>query len=192
MSRRFSVLPEKLEEAVLQERLRAIRLLALDVDGVLTDGRIVYGNYGDELKFFDVQDGFGLYLLRRAGIRTAFITAKKSTVVSRRAKENHVDKVYQNARDKLKVYGKMKRHFRVKDEEICFMGDDLIDLPIMVRAGVAISAPNAVEAVRERSHYLTKSLGGRGAVREVVDMILKSQQKLESLIQEYQAFQAPS
>ena len=181
------MLPERLEKTLLQERLRKIRLLALDVDGVLTDGRIVYGNYGDELKFFDVQDGFGLYLLRRAGVRTALITAKKSTVVTRRAKENRVDKVYQNSRDKLKTYEKMKRHFRMKDEEICFMGDDLIDLPIMVRSGVAISAPNAVEAVRERSHYLTEHLGGRGAVREVVDMILKSQQKLDSLIQEYQA-----
>ncbi len=181
------MLPERLEEAALLERLRKIRLLALDVDGVLTDGRIVYGNYGDELKFFDVQDGFGLYLLRRSGIRTALITAKKSRVVTRRAKESRIDKVYQNARDKLRIYGKMKRHFRVKDEEVCFMGDDLIDLPIMVRAGVAVSSPNAVAAVRQRSHYLTEHLGGRGAVREVVDMILKSQEKLEPLIQEYQA-----
>ena len=181
------MLPERLDQTQLLLRLQKIRLLALDVDGVLTDGRIVYGNYGDELKFFDVQDGFGLYLLHRTGIQTVFITAKKSTVVTRRAKESRVAKVYQNSRDKLKTYEKMKRSFRVKDEEVCFMGDDLIDLPIMVRAGLAISSPNAVEAVRQRSHYTTEHLGGRGAVREVVDMILKNQQKLDPLIQEYQA-----
>ena len=181
------MLPEKLDEAALLERLKKIRLLALDVDGVLTDGRIVYGNYGDELKFFDVQDGFGLYLLHRSKIKAVFITAKKSTVVTRRAKESRVDKVYQNSKDKLKTYEKMKRRFRVKDEEVCFMGDDLIDLPIMVRAGVAISSPNAVAAVRQRSHFITGHLGGRGAVREVVDLILESQDKLESLIQGYQA-----
>lgn len=180
------MLPEKLDGPALLSRLREIRMLALDVDGVLTDGRIVYGNYGDELKFFDVQDGFGLYLLHCAGIKTVFITAKKSSMVAKRAKENRVLKVYYS-REKLKAYEKMKRQFRMKDGDICFMGDDLIDLPIVVRAGVAICAPNAVEAIRERCHHLTEHHGGRGAVREVVDMILKSQNKLESLIQEYQA-----
>ena len=167
------------------ERAKKIKLLILDVDGVLTDGRIIYGDAGDELKCFDVQDGFGIYLLSKVGIGTVIITAKKSVVVRRRAKDSHVAKVYQNAVDKLKIYEKVKRKFRVKDDEVCFMGDDLLDLPILVRAGLAVSVPNAVEEIRARSHYMTQRKGGRGAVREVVDLILKGQGKYESLISQY-------
>ena len=167
------------------ERARKIKLLILDVDGVLTDGRIIYGDAGDELKCFDVQDGFGIYLLSKVGIRTVIITAKKSSVVRRRGKDSHVAKVYQNAIDKWKVYEKVRRKFRVKDEEVCFIGDDLLDLPILVRAGFAVSVPNAVEELRARSHYITQRKGGRGAVREVVDFILKSQDKYEPLIAHY-------
>lgn len=170
---------------MLPEKLKNIKLLVLDVDGVLTDGRIIYGDAGDELKCFDVQDGFGIYLLSKVGIRTVIITAKKSPVVRRRAKESHVAKVYQNALDKGKVYEKVKRRFRVKDEEVCFIGDDLLDLPVVVRAGFSVGVPNAVEEVRKRCHYITERKGGRGAVREVVDLILKSQGKDETLISLY-------
>lgn len=167
------------------ERIKKVKLLALDVDGVLTDGRIIYGDAGDELKCFDVQDGFGIYLLSKVGIRTVIITAKKSAVVRRRAKDSHVAKVYQNAVDKLSVYEKVKRKFRVKDDEVCFIGDDLLDLPVLVRAGFAVSVPNAVEELRTRSHYTTQRKGGRGAVREVVDLILKTQGKYDSLVSHY-------
>lgn len=172
-------------DQVLKERVQKVKLLILDVDGVLTDGRIIYGDAGDELKCFDVQDGFGIYLLSKIGIRTILITAKKSAVVRRRAKDSHVAKVYQNAVDKLRIYEKVKRKFRAKDEEICFIGDDLLDLPITVRAGFAVSVPNAVEEIRARSHYMTQRKGGRGAVREVVDLLLKSQGKYEPLIAHY-------
>lgn len=174
------MLPEK-----IKERAQKVKLLILDVDGVLTDGRIIYGDAGDELKCFDVQDGFGIYLLSRVKIPTVIITAKKSPVVKRRAKDSHVAKVYQNALDKWKVYDKVRRKFRVVDEEVCFIGDDLLDLPILVRAGLAVSVPNAVEEIRTRSHYITQKEGGRGAVREVVDLILKSQAKYETLISRY-------
>ena len=167
------------------EKAKKIKLLILDVDGVLTDGRIIYGDAGDELKCFDVQDGFGIYLLSKVGIRTVIITAKKSTVVRRRAKDSHVAKVYQNAVDKLRIYEKVKRKFRLKDEEVCFIGDDLLDFPILIRAGFAVSVPNAVEVIRARCHYMTQRKGGRGAVREVVDLLLKSQGLYDSLISQY-------
>lgn len=172
-------------EPPFEERARKVKLLILDVDGVLTDGRIIYGDAGDELKCFDVQDGFGIYLLSKGGIRTVIITAKKSPVVRRRAQDSHVAKVYQNAIDKWRVYEKVKRKFHVTDEEVCFIGDDLLDLPILVRVGFSVSVPNAVEEVRSRSHYITQRKGGRGAVREVVDLILKSQEKYETLVSQY-------
>jgi len=176
---------EPVETADLVERAKKIKLLILDVDGVLTDGRIIYGDAGDELKCFDVQDGFGIYLLSKIGLCTAIITAKKSPVVWRRAKDSHVAKIYQNAVDKLKAYQKAKRKFRVKDEEVCFIGDDLLDLPITVRAGLSVSVPNAVNEVRLRSHMITERRGGRGAVREVADFLLKSQEKYDALIAHY-------
>jgi len=172
-------------DSAIKERAQKVKLLILDVDGVLTDGRIIYGDAGDELKCFDVQDGFGIYLLSKVGIKTVIITAKKSPVVRRRAKDSHVAKVYQNASDKWKVYEKVKRRFRVKDEQVCFIGDDLLDLPVLVRAGFSVGVPNAVEEVRSRSHYVTQRSGGRGAVREVIDLILRSQEKYEPLISHY-------
>ena len=172
-------------ERVDPEKIKKVRLLILDVDGVLTDGRIIYGDAGDELKCFDVQDGFGIYLLSKVGIRTVLITAKKSAVVRRRAKESRVAKVYQGAIDKLKAYEKVKRKFRVKDEEVCFIGDDLLDLPVLVRAGFSVAVPNAVEDLKSRSHYITQRKGGRGAVREVIDLILKGQGKYETLVAHY-------
>ncbi|MCH7762070.1 HAD hydrolase family protein [candidate division TA06 bacterium] len=172
-------------DPVLKERAQKIKLLILDVDGVLTDGRIIYGDAGDELKCFDVQDGLGIYLLSKVGIQTVIITAKKSPVVRRRARDSHIAKVYQNAPDKWKAYQKVRKKFRVTDEEVCFIGDDLLDLPILLQAGLAVSVPNAVAEVRSRSHYITQREGGRGAVREVVDFILKSQEKYEALISHY-------
>ncbi len=169
----------------LKTRAEKIKVLILDVDGVLTDGRIIYGDAGDELKCFDVQDGLGIYLLSRAGIKTVIITAKRSPVVRRRAKDSFVAKVYQGAIDKWKVYQKVRRKFRVSDEEVCFIGDDLLDLPILVRAGFSVSVPNAVDEIRTRSHYITQRQGGRGAVREVVDLILRSQGQYEALLSRY-------
>ena len=120
----------------LNERIQKIKLVIVDNDGVLTDGRIVYGDHGDELKFFDVQDGFGLVMLRRAGLQTIIVSAKKSRVNNRRAKEVQVTKIYQNAFDKLKVFNRILKKFRLTAEEICFVGDDLIDIPVLRRVGL--------------------------------------------------------
>ena len=159
----------------LNERIHKIKLVMLDNDGVLTDGRIVYGDYGDELKFFDVQDGFGVVLLGRAGLKTAIISAKKSRINTRRVKELAVDMIYQNASDKLAIFEKALKKFKVQPNQVCYVGDDLIDLPVMKRAGFAVAVANAVEEVKKAAHYCTERSGGRGAVREVADMILKSQ-----------------
>ncbi len=161
----------------IQERARKIRLLILDVDGVMTDGRIIYDNFGDEFKVFDVQDGYGIALWCRAGLKSAIITAKKSRIVSRRAKTCHITKIFQGARDKGAVYEKVLKIFKLRDEEICFIGDDLIDIPVMKRAGLAVAVPYSREEVKSLAHYVTKANAGRGAIREVVELILKSQGK---------------
>ncbi|MDP3787051.1 MAG: HAD hydrolase family protein [Candidatus Omnitrophota bacterium] len=161
----------------IEEKAKKIKLLILDVDGVMTDGRIIYDNFGDEFKAFDVQDGYGMVLWCRAGLKSAIITAKKSRIVSRRAKMCHVTKVFQEARDKGAVYEKLLKIFKLTDEEVCFMGDDLIDLPVMRRVGLAVAVPYSREEIKSLAHYVTKADAGRGAVREVVELILKSQNK---------------
>ena len=153
----------------------------LDIDGVLTDGRIVYGDYGDELKFFDVQDGLGLVLLKKAGFETVMVSAKKSRINVRRAKELNVTKIYQKAWDKLKIYEKILKKFKVNHENVCYIGDDLIDLPVLSRVGLAVAVRNAIDEVKEKAHLVTEKSGGRGAVREVTDLILKAQGKWDEI-----------
>jgi len=160
-----------------QERAVKIKLLVLDVDGVMTDGRIIYDNFGDEFKAFDVQDGYGLVLWRKAGLNSAVVTAKKSRIVSRRAKICHVTKVFMNAKDKNAVYEKLLKIFKVSDAEVCFVGDDLADIPIMKRAGLAVAVPYSRPEVKMLANYTTKAESGRGAIRELIELILKAQNK---------------
>lgn len=169
----------------LLDRARRVKLLILDIDGVMTDGRIIYSVYGDELKFFDVQDGFGITLLSRAGIKSAIITAKKSRIVKLRARDMRVAKAYQGYMDKLIPFNLALKKFRVKPEEVCFIGDDLIDIPILKRVGFAVAVPNAVEEVKQAAHHITSKTGGRGAVREICDLILKSQDKWDLATAKY-------
>ena len=161
----------------LKERLLKIKVVLIDNDGVLTDGRIVYGDYGDELKFFDVQDGFGMTLLGRAGIPFVIVSGKKSRINHRRAKELQASYLFQKVADKLKVYEKIIKKYKVSGEEVLYIGDDLIDLPVLKRAGFAAAVANAVPDVKEIAHYVTERSGGRGAVREVIDLLLKAQDK---------------
>lgn len=172
-------------ENELTDRIRRVKAVIFDVDGTLTDGRIVLGNYGDELKCFDIHDGHGLTLLHRAGLKTAFLTARKSRITARRAKELKVTKVVQNAKDKLKAYEKLARSLRVANEEVCYVGDDLIDLPVMTRVGFAAAPASAVAEVKEKAHYVTTASGGRGAAREIADRILKVQGKWQDVTQRY-------
>ncbi len=167
------------------QRASHISVLLLDVDGVLTDGRIVYAEYGDELKFFDVQDGAGLVFWHRVGLKSAIITARKSRMVKRRAKEMRIDFLVQGALLKLPAYERMLKRFRVSDEQVCAIGDDLMELPILRRVGLAVAVPNAVEEVKHVSHYITPRAGGHGAVREVITILLKAKGLWDQVLGRY-------
>jgi 3-deoxy-D-manno-octulosonate 8-phosphate phosphatase (KDO 8-P phosphatase) len=167
-------------------RASRVSVLLLDVDGVLTDGRIAYADYGDELKFFDVQDGAGLVFWNRVGLKSAIITARKSRLVKRRAKELRVDFLAQGCLLKLPTYERLLKRLRVGDAQVCAIGDDLMELPILLRTGLAVAVPNAVDEVKRVSHYVTQRAGGRGAVREVIDMILRAKGLWDQVMQRYQ------
>lgn len=153
--------------------LSKIRLLLLDVDGIMTDGRIHYDANGGEIKSFDVKDGHGLKLLQRAGIEVGIITGRNSSIVKRRADELGIGILYQGAKDKIIPYEEILRERGFKDDEIAYMGDDLVDLPILLRVGYSATVSDAVAEVKERVHYVTSRRGGRGAVREVCELLLK-------------------
>ena len=170
----------------LLERAKRITLLVLDVDGVLTDGRIVLADYGDELKFFNIQDGAALVFWHRLGLKSAIVTGRRSRLVPRRAKEMRVDAVAQGHVIKLPVYEQLLKRFRVSDDQVCAIGDDVMELPILRRAGLAVAVPEAVEEVKRVSHYVTRRSGGRGAVREVVDIVLKAKGLWDRVLGWYQ------
>lgn len=167
------------------ERAKKIKLLVLDVDGVLTDGRIIYGNYGDEIKNFDVNDGLGVFLIKKSGLKCVILTAKASKVVTKRAKELKVDKVYHNFHYKIEALKLIKKKFKVSDGDICFVGDDLIDIPVLKRAGLAICPASAMEEAKAAAHLITAKKGGRGAVREVCELIMKAQGTWKSVTKVY-------
>jgi 3-deoxy-D-manno-octulosonate 8-phosphate phosphatase (KDO 8-P phosphatase) len=166
-------------------RASRVSLLIVDVDGVLTDGRIVYAEHGDELKCFDVQDGAGLVFWNRTGLKSALITARTSSLLKRRAKEMRVDVLAQGKLVKLPVYEQLLRRYRLTDEQVCVIGDDLMELPLLRRVGFAVAVPNAVEEVRQASHYVTTRCGGRGAVREAIELILKAKGLWDQVLARY-------
>ena len=159
----------------MEEALKKIKVVAMDLDGVLTDGRIIVDSNGVESKNFDVQDGFGIVFLKKCGIKTAIISARSSGVVAHRAQDLKIDKVYVGVYPKLSAYENMLAEFKVRDQEVCFIGDDLADLAVMRRCGVAVAVANAVLEVKGAADYVTVKNGGRGAVREAVELILKAQ-----------------
>ena len=177
-------LPSELPPNLLA-RAQQITALVLDVDGVLTDGRIIYDELGDEFKCFDVQDGTGLVLWHRAGGLSAIITARKGRMITRRAKEMRVHFLAQKALKKLPAYEKFLRRKRLSQEQVCVVGDDLMELPLLRRAGMAVAVSNAVEEIKSASHYVTNRPGGRGAVREVVAMLLKAKGLWDKVLEPY-------
>ena len=170
---------------VMEKRIKKIKALILDVDGVLTDGKIILDSTGKETKNFDVKDGFALVLLKRAGFKTAIITARASKVVSFRAKDLNMDKVYQDAYPKIDAYQKFLRTLKVRNEEVCFVGDDLPDIQVLRKVGFAVAVSDAVPQVKKVVHYVTKSKGGAGAIREIVELILKTQGKWQKILSRY-------
>ena len=161
--------------------------MIMDVDGVLTDGKIIFDDKGGELKFFDVQDGLAVVILKRVGIKTAIITAKGSKVVERRSADMQVDKLYQDAESKTAALQSLLQELNLKPEDACFIADELIDLPALKQVGLAVAVRNAAPEVKKYAQYITKRKGGNGAVREVIEMILKSQNKWQGAIARYTA-----
>jgi 3-deoxy-D-manno-octulosonate 8-phosphate phosphatase (KDO 8-P phosphatase) len=159
----------------MQECLKKIKTVVMDVDGVLTDGRIIMDSNGVETKNFDVQDGFGIVFLKKCGLKTAIISARESGVTALRAHDLKIDKTYVGVYPKLRAYESLLKEFNVRDEEVCFIGDDVADLQIMRRCGLAAAPANAVFEVKQIAHYVSAKKGGAGAVREIIELILKAQ-----------------
>lgn len=169
----------------MKERVKKIRWAFFDVDGVLTDGKIVIDGNGNEIKNFNVKDGIGINMLKSAGIKTGIITGRSSKAVEKRAQELGIDVLIQNSSDKLKDYTLLKERFYFLDEEVMFIGDDIVDIPILRRVGFAVTVPNAPVEVKSVCHYITSTHGGDGAVREVCDLVLKLQDKYHQIIESY-------
>jgi 3-deoxy-D-manno-octulosonate 8-phosphate phosphatase (KDO 8-P phosphatase) len=169
----------------LKAKIERIKLLILDVDGVLTDGSINYLDDGREFKSFDVKDGHGIKLLMRAGVEVALITARESNVVAIRAKDLGITDVYQGKKEKLGAYEDILAKKGFKADETAYIGDDLIDLPVLRRAGFSASVSDAVVEVKESVDYVTERAGGRGAVRELTDLILKTKGLWETVTARY-------
>jgi 3-deoxy-D-manno-octulosonate 8-phosphate phosphatase (KDO 8-P phosphatase) len=167
----------------LKQKIKRIKLLILDVDGVMTDGQIIYDSGGNELRSFDAQDGIGIRLLYKAGIKTIWATVLPSKAIERRAKELLVEKVYQGILPKTKVLDDVLSKKDILAEEICYVGDDLVDLGIMKAVGFPAAPANARQEVKDIANYITQQQGGRGAVREVSELILRVQGKWERLVE---------
>ena len=166
-------------------RAAAVRLVALDVDGTLTDGRLFIGPTGETMKAFSVRDGFGLTLLREAGLKLALITARRSAIVEVRASELKFDEVRQGARDKAAVLAELCGHFGLHASQSAFVGDDWPYLRAMALAGLAASVADAPTAVRDRAHWVSHAPAGRGAVREFAEFVLRSQGLLDAALARY-------
>jgi 3-deoxy-D-manno-octulosonate 8-phosphate phosphatase (KDO 8-P phosphatase) len=155
--------------------LSPIKFLLLDVDGVLTDGRVTYTDDGRESKTFHVRDGFGIVAVRKRGIRVGLISGRSSPVVLRRAEELGIDEIHQGVKDKLTVYSEIKRLYGIADREVAYIGDDNPDLEVLRQAGFSAAPADAQDGVKKAVRYVCKQKGGEGAVREVIDLILAEQ-----------------
>ena len=171
--------------AEIRKKAQKIKLLLLDVDGVLTDGGIVVDNRGEEIKRFDVRDGHGIRLLMRAGIQVGLITGRSSKVVSHRAKDLGIRMVYQKVYNKVERYQKIKKKTGLKDQEIAYVGDDITDLPILRKVGLAVTVRDCWGGLKRAVDYVTAGGGGRGAVREIVELLLRAQGKWGEVTQGY-------
>lgn len=160
-------------------RMRRLKLMVFDVDGVLTDGTLYYGESGAELKAFNVRDGHGIKMLKESGVEIAILSARRSRAVDARASELGLTLVEQGAGDKGKVFDDLIARARVSAGASGYMGDDLVDLPVFSRCGFAASVPEAPEFVRKHAHLVTRAQGGRGAVREVCELIMRAQKTLD-------------
>ena len=167
------------------EKIKKIKLILLDVDGVLTDGSIIFGESNQEIKIFNVKDGLGIKLAQAGGIEIGIITGRTSEAVKKRADELDIKILSQGQPDKVKVYEQIKNDLGLKDDQIAYVGDDLNDLKLLQKVGLSIAVKDSCDEVKAEADYITKTPGGIGAVREVIELILKSQGKWQGLIQKY-------
>ncbi|MBI5215224.1 MAG: HAD hydrolase family protein [Ignavibacteriae bacterium] len=165
---------KKPSSTTLKEKLKQIRIVIMDVDGVLTDGRIIIDARGIEYKSFDVHDGYGIARAREHGILFAIISGRTSKSVDHRAQRLKIADVYQSRMDKVAAYKEIKQKYHLEDYEACFIGDDEFDVPLLNTVGLSFAPANAMDEVKKHVHIVLKKEGGRGAVREVLDMILKA------------------
>ena len=172
-------------ENSIERRAARIKLLLMDCDGVLTNGRLLLLPNGDEQKWFSARDGLGLALWRRAGLKSGIISGRSSQAVERRARELEMDYIRQGTEDKLAAFEEILLLAAVEDEHVAFVGDDLNDIPLMQRSELAIAVSDAVPETQQVAHYVTSARGGYGAVREVVELILKAQGYWNDLIEKY-------
>jgi 3-deoxy-D-manno-octulosonate 8-phosphate phosphatase (KDO 8-P phosphatase) len=166
-------------------KAKDIKLLLLDVDGVLTDGNLIYSHEGKESKSFNTQDGFGLRMLQDAGVEVGIITARSSEALERRSQDLKITLLYQGAANKLIAYKEIIKATGLKPFEIAYMGDDWLDMVLLKRVGLAVAPANAVTEVKNMAHYTTEQSGGHGAVREICDLILEATGKYKELYQQY-------
>ncbi|MGE5757346.1 MAG: KdsC family phosphatase [Sideroxydans sp.] len=169
----------------LAERIKPLRLIAFDVDGVLTDGGLYLSDSGEEFKRFNTLDGHGLKMLKASGVELAIITGRTSKCVELRARNLGITRLYQGVEDKLAVMQSLLAELKVAPEAAAFMGDDVVDLPVMRRVGLALSVPGAPQIVRDHAHYVSQRDAGHGAVREVCELILGAQGTLDAQLAPY-------
>jgi 3-deoxy-D-manno-octulosonate 8-phosphate phosphatase (KDO 8-P phosphatase) len=174
-----------LELSEVERRAAEVRLLLLDCDGVLTDGRITPAASGDELKSFHTHDGHGLVMLHRAGLRSGIISGRTSRLVEMRAADLGIKYVRQGALDKISVYESLLAEDAVEPAQVAYVGDDVVDIPLMRRSGLAVAVADATPDTRDAAHYVTRLAGGHGAVREVCELILKAQGRWDELMKRY-------
>ncbi len=174
-----------MSEIELERRAGRIKLLLMDCDGVLTDGRITLLDDGDELKSFHTRDGHGLVLLHRAGLRSGIISGRTAKAVERRARDLGVSFVYQGILDKIATFDELTSRESLDDAEIAYIGDDVTDIPLMNRVGLAVAVADAVAETKAAAQYTTELAGGFGAVREVCELILKAQGHWNGLMNRY-------
>jgi 3-deoxy-D-manno-octulosonate 8-phosphate phosphatase (KDO 8-P phosphatase) len=168
-----------------EARAKRIALLILDVDGVLTNAQLVFDSQGEVMKVFHTQDGLGITAAHKAGLKTAIITGRETEMVRRRGLELKIGDVYQGAMDKVQAFQELLAKYQLSPEQVAYVGDDLNDLAVLTQVGLACAVANAVPDVKERVHFITTREGGRGAVREVIELILKSQGKWEAIVEAY-------
>lgn len=184
-------MPPPYRSSDAEERARRVQLILMDVDGVLTDGQILLVPDGhgavQEVKMFDVQDGVGITFAHRVGLRTGILTGRRSESVAARAKELGMEIVEQGSHNKLETYAKIRIDAKVGDSQVAYIGDDMQDLPILRRVGFAVAVANAQEELKKVCHFVTEHPGGRGAVREALDFLLRAQGKWDEIMARYRA-----